>query len=170
LFSNPFSIPFSPMHTLHLDHTNYTWQLNISTQNNIIKFIPKWLILQKRLKTDFTQKPNFFPKWFLSQNQVIKTENHIILIHSNNFLNSFNIIKIKLFHYQPIFTRVAKSPQFNHNNTFINTQNINWWEHNHTTASTSYNHDLTIIQQPQHHFSSNWTKSTKYTYIHILSM
>jgi len=124
----------------------------------------------KALKNDFYSKTRFLSKMISLQNQVIKTENHIILIHSNNFLNSFNIIKIKLLHYQPIFTKVAKSPQFNHNNTFINTQSINWWEHHHTRTSTSYNHDLTIIQPPQHHFSSNWTKSTKYTYIHILSM
>jgi len=79
----------------------------------------------KALKNDFYSKTRFLPKMISLKNQVIKTENHIILIHSNNFLNSFNIIKIKILHYQPIFTKVAKSPQFNHNNTFINTQSIN---------------------------------------------
>jgi len=79
----------------------------------------------KALENDFYSKTRFLPKMISLQNQVIKTENHIILIHSSNFLNSFNIIKIKLLHYQPIFTKVAKSPQFNLNNTFINTQSIN---------------------------------------------
>jgi len=79
----------------------------------------------KALKNDVYPQTRFLPKMISLQNQVIKIENHIILIHSNNSLNSFNIIKIKPLHYQPIFTKVAKSPQFNHNNTFFNTQNIN---------------------------------------------
>jgi hypothetical protein len=83
------------------------------------------------------------------QSQVIKTENHTILTILTIFLNSFNIIKIKLLHFQPIFTKVVKSLQFNHNNTFTNTQSINWWEHHSTTTTTSYNRDLTIIQQQQ---------------------
>jgi len=66
----------------------------------------------KALKNDFYSKTRFLPKMISLQNQVIKAENHIILIHANNFLTHSTSSKLNFFIINPFSQKLQ-----NHRNS-----------------------------------------------------
>jgi hypothetical protein len=121
----------------------------------------------KALKNNFYSKTHFLPKIISLQNQVIKTENHTILIILTIFLIHSTSSKSNFFITNPFSPKIAKSPQFNHNNTFINTQSINPTTTCTKSITTTNEHEFMHNLTPQLHFSTNLLKNTIYPYFYI---